>query len=526
MRTHDQVGQVPKPPAIGGAISLLGLLLTLTGCLTPLKVVKPEVNLNEEWSQQDARLASRSEDGAWWRAFDDATLDRLIEAAQSQNLSLQTAGLRIFEARAQLALAVGRQYPQIQAAFANATAVGLSKNAPNSSFTDRNFGDFQVGFDALWELDFWGRYKGDVQAQTAQHLATIADYDTALISLTAEVARTYAVIRTFEVLIEQSRTNVGLQEEGARIADARFRNGATSELDVAQATTLLESTRATIPRLEISLVQARNALATLLGQPVGSVEPLLAESKGIPTPQGEVAVSVPADLLRRRPDIRTAELLGIAQGHRIGVARADLYPRFSLFGSLGFQTSSAGGVQSGNASLANLFDGGSFFYAFGPRLIWPFFNYGRIKNNVRIQDARFQQLLVDYQNTVLQAAQEVEDGLVGYLKAQEAAVLSQNAATAAQRSTDLAMVQYREGAVDYQRVLDAQRSLLQEEITLTQTRSLIATNLIALYKALGGGWELRQDKPVVPENLRIEMEERTDWGELLSTPTSGNSKPE
>jgi len=495
------------------------LSLGLSGCATSVKYNRPEVKLNQGWQQQDTRVEARAQDAAWWRTFEDPTLDRLIEMAHSQNLPLQTAGLRIFEARAQLAFAVGRKYPQIQQAFANATAVGQSENAPNTiAAVDRHYGDFQVGFDAAWELDFWGRYKGDIQAQTAEHLATIADYDTALVSLNAEVARTYAVIRTFEVLVALTRTNVGLQEEGLRIADARFKHGATSELDVWQARTLLESTRATIPLLETSLVQARNALAILLGQPPGSVEPLLAGSSGIPTPRGTVGVSVPADLLRRRPDIRTAELRSMAQGDRIGVARADLYPRLSLFGSVGLQTSTATGFRSTNTSVPNLFSTGSIFFGIGPRIIWPFFNYGRIKNNVRIQDARFQQGLVDYQNTVLLAAREVEDGLVGYVKSQESATFEQNAADAARQSADLAMVQYREGAVDYQRVLDAQRILLQEETTLAQTRSSIATNLIALYKALGGGWELRPQQPIVPEPLRAEMEKRTDWGDLLSQP--------
>jgi NodT family efflux transporter outer membrane factor (OMF) lipoprotein len=514
---HVERSRSRKPPAISGASCLLVAALALTGCLAPFHYERPAVKLNEGWSQQDTRVEGGAADGAWWRAFDDATLDRLIELAQDQNLSLQAAGLRIYEARAQLALAVGRKYPQLQVAIAEATAVGFSENG-NSFLSDRNFGSFQVGFDAEWELDFWGRFRSDIQAQTAEHLASIADYQAALVLLNAEVARNYAVVRSFEALVAQTRENVTLQEEGLRIADARFRNGATSELDVWQARTLLESTRATIPQLEITIVQARNALATLVGQPPGSVEALLAGSTGIPTARGAVAVSVPAELLRRRPDIRAVELLGVAQGNRIGIARADLYPRFSLFGSLGLQTSVSGGTQSNNASLSSLFGGGSIFYAFGPRLIWPFLNYGRIKNNVRIQDARFEQLLVDYQDAVLHAAQEVEDGLVAYVKSQESAVFAQNAADAAQQSADIAMVQYREGAVDYQRVLDAQRSLLQEQITLTQTRASIATGLIALYKALGGGWELRPEHPVVPESIRVEMEGRTDWGDLLSEP--------
>jgi outer membrane protein TolC len=200
------------------------------------------------------------------------------------------------------------------------------------------------------------------------------------------------------------------------------------------------------------------------------------------------------------------------------VAKADLYPSFSLLGEIGFQTSSQGGALSSRADFHNLFDAGSFFYSFGPTVRWPLFNYGRIKNNVRVQDARLQQLLVIYQNTVLSAAQEVEDALTGFLRAQEAQVFDQNSVKAAQRSVEIAMTQYREGAVDYQRVIDTERALLQEETSLAQTRSSIATNLIALYKALGGGWELRQGQPVVPESIQAEMQGRTNWGHLLPAP--------
>jgi outer membrane protein TolC len=241
---------------------------------------------------------------------------------------------------------------------------------------------------------------------------------------------------------------------------------------------------------------------------------MLAGSEGIPVAPAEVAVGVPAEMLRRRPDVRSAEWSAIAQCSRIGVAKADLYPSFSLLGTIGAQTTDGGG---------SLFESGNLFYAIGPRFLWPLFNWGRIKNNVRVQDARFQQLLVAYQDTVLRAAQEAEDAMAGYLRSQESLVFAQNAADAAQRSVDLAFLQYREGAVDYQRVLDAQRSLLEEQNSLAETRSSIATNLIALYKALGGGWEFQIGQPVVPEGMQEEMEDRTNWGDMLSEPPEEDS---
>jgi NodT family efflux transporter outer membrane factor (OMF) lipoprotein len=308
---------------------------------------------------------------------------------------------------------------------------------------------------------------------------------------------------------------VKIQEDALGIAQSRFKNGATSELDPTQATTLLASTRATIPALQASLQQARNALNTLLGQPSGSIDGLLASGpKTIPLAPPSVAVGVPAEVLRRRPDIRSAELNAAAQCARIGVAKAALYPSFSLLGTIGLQTSAT------SHATHNLFSTSSIFYSAGPQINWPILNYGRLTNAVRVEDARFQQALVSYRDTVLRAAQEVEDGLAGFLNAQQVLVFQQGALTSAERSVQLAVVAYREGATDFQRVLDAQRSLLEVQNSAAQTRSSIATSLIALFKALGGGWEVRQGQPVVPDQTRHEMKQRTNWGDTLSPPSA------
>jgi len=504
-----------RPSVIAKTAFVLVMTAILVGCAVGPQFVKPEVAINQKWSVADSSIfiTRNTPDTAWWTVFGDSTLNRLIELAYHQNLPLQVAGLRIMESRAKLGVATGQYYPQVQNVTGNVTAVGVSENIADAVGIDRNFWNYQVGFDVAWEADFWGRFRHEVRAEKASLLATVADYDNALVSLTAEVARIYTSIRTFEVLIEQARRNAKLQEEGLQMAESRFRNGATSELDVTQATTLLESTRASIPQYELSLIQSQNALSTLLGQPTGTTQTLLQSSRSIPTASTKIPIIVPAKLLQRRPDVRSAELMAVAQCARIGIAKSDFYPRVLLFGTIGTQSSSGTGVPS-----TNLFNPGSILYALGPRLVWPILNYGRISNNVRVQDARLQQLLIDYKNTVLKAAQEVEDGLTGYLKAQETVVFTQNATNGAQRSVELALIQYREGAADYQRVLDAQRSLLQEENTLAQTRSSIATNLISLYKALGGGWELRSGQPVVADSTRIEMQHRTNWGNLFSTP--------
>jgi len=512
MRVHNTA--LDRGRAILVSVSRLGVLLALGGCAVGPTFKTPQATVNESWRlESDPHLSTQTaSDSLWWRTFGDSALDRLVELAYRQNLPLQIAGLRIVEARAQLAVVTGKQYPQIQMATASATALGISENVVNIPNLPRHFGTYQVGFDAAWELDFWGKYRRGVEAEAATLLGSVADYDSALASLIAEVARTYVVVRTFEVLIAQTQENVRVQEQALEIAESRFRNGATSELDPTQATSLLQSTRASIPQLTTGLEQARNALSTLLGQPPGTVNALLAGPKEIPKAPEKVFVGVPAEMLRRRPDIRSAELLAAAQCARIGVAKAELYPSFSILGTIGLQASTAPTVSH------NLFTPNALTYAIGPQINWPFLNYGRLTNGVRVEDARFQELLVGYRDTVLKAAQEVEDALTGFINAEATMVLEQAAVVAAARSVEIALAQYREGAVDYQRVLDAERSLLQQQNSLAQTRSSAVTDAIALYKALGGGWELRQGQPVIPAETEREMKERTNWGDLLSQP--------
>jgi NodT family efflux transporter outer membrane factor (OMF) lipoprotein len=493
------------------------LLLVACACNVGPAFHPPRVAINPTWNEHgDPRLAENAlADILWWRTFDDPALDRLIEIAYHENLPLQIAGLRIFEARAQLGVAIGDQLPTNPGPIASASAVRLSNSAPNTASLDRNFHQYQVGFDATWEIDFWGKFRQGVRAAHASYLATVADYDSALVALTAEVARTYVTIRMFEELIDLARQNEQTQQEALDIAQARFRNGATSELDVAQASNLLETTRASIPTLQMGLQQAHNAMSTLLGQPTGYVQVLLGEQHGIPTPPAYVAVSVPAEMLRRRADIRAAELRAIAQCDRIGIAKAELYPKFVLFGAIGTQASSIG---THDSAFESLFGTGSLIYSAAASVFWPILSYPRILNNVRVEDARFQQTLVLYVNTVLVAMQEVEDGMAGYLREQDSAVFAQNAVGAAENAVQLALVQYREGSVDYTRVLDSQRELLQSQNLLTNTRAAVATNLIALYKALGGGWEIHEGEPVIPEGMQREMQQRTNWGGYFTQP--------
>lgn len=483
----------------------------------------PPADLETTWNEKTHALSTGQLSGDWWSVFKDPVLDRLVQLAYTQNLPLQIAGLRIFEARAQLGIAIGQQYPQSQQLNGNLTRVGLSENSPNfvNAFTDDSYTQAGVGLDAAWELDFWGRFRRGVESASANLGASIADYDNALVSLTAEVARTYVVLRSLEERLEIARSNAVTQQRSYTIADVRFRNGAVSELDPSQALSLLKSTESTIPQLESRIRQSKHALSTLLGLPPGDLQDVLQTAGTIPAPPEAVDVGVPADLLRRRPDIRRAELQAAAQSALIGVAKSDLYPRFALVGSIGVLSSN-----TNQSDLGDAFDADSLAYTFGPSASWNVFNYGRLKNQVRVQDARLEELIVNYQNTVLQAAREVEDGLSSYLGSRGQSEYLAESVKAAQRSVDLALIQYREGAVDYQRVLDTQQSLLRLQDADTTVRGEAITALVSVYKALGGGWEIRAGKNFVPEDRQRQMGERTDWGHLLDKNSAPAELPE
>lgn len=479
----------------------------------------PDSDVSEEWIDiEDKNVTSESSDVAdWWKVFNDPILDSLITSAYKQNLTLQIAGLRVLEARAQLGIAKGSLYPQLQQARGGATYNSISENSANTSVGDLNYWDFDAGFDASWELDFWGKFRRGIESADAGLLANMAAYDDFLVSLLAEVANAYVIIRTFEKRVQLAEENVELQKRSLRITEVRFQNGATTELDVQQAKTLLRNTQATIPQLKTGDRQARHALSTLLGKPPSELNDILAGVNEIPVAPSEVATGIPAELLRRRPDIRRAELETASQSALIGVAKADLYPSFSLFGSLGLRSSGGTDLtRTGKDGADELFEGDSVEFFGGPAFSWNIFNYGRIKNQVRVQDARFQQLIVNYQDTVLRAAREVEDAMVGFLRAQETEVFLSESVDAASRSVELALLQYRDGVTDYQRVIDTQTSLVNQQDIWTQTRGDISSNLIAMYRALGGGWQIRKDKDYVSDETKDTMRERTDWGKILA----------
>ena len=492
--------------------TVAAVCLVFTGCAVGPDYAAPATETPAEWQlADDAQLSTAAADNpAWWTTFNDPSLNAVIERARSQNLSLRVAGLRILESRAVLGVSRGQRFPQQQAVGGELAAIEISENAPNASLADQSYNNATISFDLTWELDFWGRFRRGIEAAEAFLERDMANYADVLVLLTAETAQTYISIRLLEERLRLARANEASQARALEIATVLFENGATTELDVAQAKTILGSTRATIPNLEAGLRQAKNGLAVLLGEPPGAVDSLVGNPASIPSAPVNVTIGIPAELLRRRPDIRAAERQLAAQSALIGVAAADLYPRFGLAGSVGFQSSDASSPLSGETELSDLFKSESMNGFLGPFVSWNVLNYGRIKNNIRIEDARFQQLLVDYQNTVLTALAEGDNAIVAFLNAKKQAEFLSYSAEAAARSVELASIQYREGSTDFNRVVIALQSAIQQQDQLAQAQGAIAANLVALYRALGGGWQNFGDN-YVPEDVKQQMLERTKY---------------
>jgi len=499
--------------------------LLLFGCTLGPDFVKPKTAVSPNWLDADDPHVNTgpAQYRDWWKAFNDPVLDRLIDRAYRDNLSLRIAGVRVLEARAQLGIAVGRLYPQVQQASGSLQDNRLSERYPLGALLESpavpatlssslfSYWQDQIGLNASWEIDFWGKFRRSIESADAGLAATVADYDSALVSLTADVTNSYILIRTLEKRLGIARQNVETQEEALKVAEKRLQHGTASRLDLEQAKTVLDDTSASIPVLETQLRQAKNGLNILLGLPSGDLAEALKGSSGIPVPPPEIVVGIPSDLLRRRPDVRSAEYQAAAQSAQIGVAKADLYPAFSLTGMFGFLSTDVDSFK-----LGDMFAWKSRTYEAGPSVQWNIFNYGRITNNVRVQDARFEELAIAYQNTVLKAYQEVEDALVAFLKAQKRAEFLAGSTAAAESAFDLVMQQYREGLKDFTAVLIAEQALLNEQDNLAVTLGNLSSDLVAVYRGLGGGWEIREGKELVPPEVKEEMAKRTDWGGLLA----------
>jgi len=500
------------------------LLLQCGGCLVGPDFSEPPAPVASKWleSNDPSVISSpvvptgQRADWDWWTVFHDPVLDRLIQVAYEQNLSLVSAGTRVLEARAQLGVAIGEFYPQLQQgkgsiiydrpSHADPTANPLTGVLPN-------FWRDTLGLTVNWELDFWGRFRRGIESADAAYLASIAGYDQVLVTLLGDVATTYIGIRTLETQIKIAQENVVKQKKALAIAEAKFHGGTATKLDVYQAENVLGATEATIPQLTIQLTKGLNALRVLLGMAPEPLDNLLGRSTRIPVPPRDVVVGIPADLVRRRPDIRAAELAAAAQSAQVGIAESDLYPAFSLFGTFGTVASNINGNK-----LSQLFQGKGITFAFGPSFQWNILNYGQITNTVRVQDAKLQGLLVDYQNAVLKAQQEVEDGLASFLQGREQVEFLRKSVAAADAALGLAIIQWNLGTRDFTTVLTAEQNLYTAQNNLAMAEGGVSTGLASVYRALGGGWQIRAENEFVPAATAEEMRRRTNWGELLPPP--------
>jgi NodT family efflux transporter outer membrane factor (OMF) lipoprotein len=452
----------------------------------------PPEPIASQWiDYADPRVHSEPvEPGPWWHLFGDPLLDDLEATAVGQNLTLQAAGERIQQARAGRGIAAGSLFPQIQQALGDYTNNKQSARTVGADEfpVKQYYSQWDTGFNLSWELDFWGRFRRAVEVADAKLDAAAADYDDVLVLLLAEVADSYFQYRIAQERLVYVRGNVATQEGSQRIADARFEKGAGTELDVQQARSNVERTRALVHPLEVARRQAANSLCVLLGIPLQDLECKLGPG-AIPEVAPSVAVGMPCDLLRRRPDVRRAEREAAAASAGIGVAESELYPHFAINGAIGLSSE----------YFRHLFDTPtSYTGQIGPSFRWDILNYGRLQNNVQREEARFRELVVLYQNSVLKANREVEDALVAFLRAQEQVRNLTASVTAAQRSVQIAQNQYRLGAIDFNRVFDLESFLLLQQDQLAIARGTIVLSLIGIYRALGGGWEIGCQPPPAP----------------------------
>jgi NodT family efflux transporter outer membrane factor (OMF) lipoprotein len=465
--------------------------LTLGGCTSPREYLRngfkvgpqyatPPAAVAEDWIDgNDVRLHEQTDDlSTWWAVFDDPTLNDLMVDAYRQNLTLREAGFRILAARAQLGIAFGNFFPQLQ------TMDGSYQRAVLQQIYSQQW---TYGFNMAWELDFWGRFRRAIISADASLDASIFNYDDILVTLVGDVASNYVQIRTTQRRIKLLENVIKVQQDVYNFIGERLKAGfrGVTDLDKAQAESDLRQSQAQVEQLQIDLRQTENRLCTLLGIPAVALGPRLnaAPKTGIPIPPDYAVVGVPADLLRRRPDVRRAERLAAAQAEQIGIAMSDLYPAFTISGSIGWQ----------NANLSSLIKPGSFTGAVGPSFQWNVLNYGRLANNIRLQDATFNALVANYQNTVVEASAEVENGIVTFLRAQRREELLNQSVNAAYRALAVIVGQYEAGlaGVDFNRYAVILQSLVQQQDTWAQSQGQIGQGLIQIYRGLGGGWQIR-----------------------------------
>lgn len=468
-----------SPHRFATALMLSLTLLALAGCKVGPNYPGFKSTLPRHWAEaQRDRITSATLDAAqWWTLFKDPRLDALIARARESNLDLRLATERITQAKAQRQIVAADLFPTANAA---ADATRSRASAVTSSRPKLESSLYQAGFDAAWELDLFGGNRRAVEAANAEVDVAWANRNAVQVALFGEVARNYILLRGLQLQIDVTSKTITAQRKTYDLIKLRFDAGVASQLDVERARAQLESTRAQAPALEAGLRQTIHHLSVLLGQEPGALLQELTPPAPVPVPRGALAVGVPSDLLLRRPDIVAAERELAASSARIGVAVADLYPKFMLTGTLGTQ-----GLQA-----SDLFQGSARFWSFGPSVRWPVLDFGHIRGNISVQTSLKEQALIRYQQAILTALEDCENAFVNYAEDQVRRQSLLEAVAANQKAVDLATLQYTAGIIDFLNVLDAQRTLYASQILLALNEAEVAGDLVALYKALGGGWKV------------------------------------
>jgi multidrug efflux system outer membrane protein len=479
---------------VAGLAGLMGA--ALVGCAVGPDYHPPKTQVPSTWDGQNAVTPDQPSKTAatpvelveWWNAFKDPALSSLVEMAVRANLDLRLAEARIRQARAARGVAGAPLWPEVDASALYQRSQGSSEVGGGGAIATagglRNL--WQAGLDASWEIDIFGGTRRGIEAATADLTAAVEDRRDVLVTLVGDVGNNYINLRGLQQQIAIARENLEAQRHTAEITRKRFEAGFVGALDLANARAQVATTEATIPVFEASARAAIYNIGVLLGREPAVLEKELSRAVPIPPVPPEIPVGLPSDLLRRRPDIRRAEAQVHAATARIGVATADLFPKFNLAGSFGLSASDVTRIDRWTSN----------YWSWGPSVTWPIFAGGRIYWNIKVQDALQEQALLTYEKTVLTALKDVETALVAYAKEQEHRRALTEAVKNNRKAVDLAKLLYVAGRSDFLNVLIAQRALFVTEDALVQSTRAVDTNLIALYKALGGGWEKEGPAPV------------------------------
>jgi NodT family efflux transporter outer membrane factor (OMF) lipoprotein len=456
--------------------------LALAGCTVGPDVAPPTMDVPSSFSQAAATQATTRPTtqpvdlARWWESFGDPTLNSLVAQSLEANHDLRIAASRVREARAQRGIVGSTQWPTVNAG-GGYTRSRASDNA-GSPFSLGEQDTFQAGFDADWEIDVFGGNRRSIEAADADVEAATETYRDVLVSLLGEVARSYIELRAFQQQLDITQQNIRAQRETLELTQSRFNAGLTGELDVKRAAAQVSVSEAFVPPLETSIQQTIHQISILTGKPPLALHDELSVARPIPPMPPAVPLGLPSDLLLRRPDLRQATRQIEAATARIGVATADLYPRFFLTGGAGLQ----------GADTADLGAWDSRFWSIGPSVSWPIFSGGRIRASIRVQEARQEQALLRYEQAVLRALADVEDALTAYAKGQLRRQSLADAVASNRRAVELSRELYTRGLVDFLSVLESERSLFTAEEQIAQSDRTVGVSLVSLYKALGGGW--------------------------------------